>query len=80
MDWLAERAAQNTPALEFDSQTWTYSTLNTWVESMSAHLESKNQRGARVAIHLSNQPAYVALIHALARIGAVAVPLNLASH
>ncbi len=76
MDWLAERATQNTPALEFDSQTWTYSALNAWVESMSAHLESKIKRGARVAIHLSAQPAYVALIHALARVGAVAVPLN----
>jgi len=77
MDWLAERAAQNTPALEFDSQTWTYSALNTWVESIAAYLESCGvNRGARVAIHLSNQPVYVALIHALARLGAIAVPLN----
>ncbi len=76
MDWLAERATQNTPALEFDKQTWTYSALNTWAESIAAHLESEIQHGARIAIHLSNQPAYVALIHALARIGAVAVPLN----
>lgn len=76
MDWLAERAAQNTPALEFENQTWTYSSLNTWAESIAAHLESKIERGARVAIHLSNQPAYIALIHALAKIGAVAVPLN----
>ena len=80
MNWLAERAAQ-TPtniALEFDSQTWTYSALNDWAESIAAHLESRGiKSGARVGIHLSNQPFYVALIHALARIGAVAVPLNL---
>ncbi len=78
MDWLAERAAQNTPALEFNSQTWTYSTLNDWAESIAAHLESRGIKySARVAIHLINQPAYVALIHALARVGAVAVPLNI---
>lgn len=78
MDWLAERAAQNpsVPALEFNGQTWNYESLNTWVDSIAAHLESKVQRGARVAIHLSSQPAYIALIHALARIGAIAIPLN----
>ncbi|MBI5838590.1 MAG: o-succinylbenzoate--CoA ligase [Chloroflexi bacterium] len=80
MDWLAERAAQNpdAPALEFNTQTWTYSALNDWTESIAAILEARGiKRGARVAIHLSNQPAYVALIHALARVGAVAVPLNI---
>ena len=77
MDWLSARAAQNTPALEFDSQTWTTSALNAWAESIAAHLESRGVTcGTRVAIHLVNQPAYVALIHALARAGAVAVPLN----
>lgn len=76
MDWLAVRAAQDSPALEFDSQTWTYSSLNTWAESIAAHLESKVKRGARIAIHLNNQPAYIALIHALAKIRAIAVPLN----
>ena len=77
MDWLAARATQNTPALEFDSQTWTYSALNTWVESVAACLGSHGVgRGTRVAIHLNNQPVYAALIHALARIGAIAIPLN----
>jgi O-succinylbenzoic acid--CoA ligase len=78
MDFLLERATSNTPALEFDSQTWTYSALHHWAESIAAELEAqKINRGARVDIHLSNQPFYVALIHALARLGAVAVPLNL---
>jgi len=78
MNWLTERATQNTPALEFDSQTWTYSALNTWAESIAVELEvQKIDHGARVGIHLGNQPFYVALIHALGRIGAVAVPLNL---
>jgi O-succinylbenzoic acid--CoA ligase len=78
MDWLAARAAQDTPALEFEHQTWTYSALHNWAETIAVELEAQNiTRGARVGIHLNNQPFYVALIHALARIGAVAVPLNL---
>jgi O-succinylbenzoic acid--CoA ligase len=78
MDFLFERATQNAPALQFESQTWTYSALHEWAEAIAVELETRGiQRGARVGIHLSNQPFYVALIHALARIGAVAVPLNL---
>ncbi len=78
MDWLAARSAQHTPALEFEHHTWTYSALHTWAEAIAVELEAQHiQRGARVGIHLGNQPFYVALIHALARIGAVAVPLNI---
>jgi O-succinylbenzoic acid--CoA ligase len=79
-DWLAERAAQkpNAPALEFMGQIWTYSALNDWAESIAASLEVRGvERGARIGVYLSNQPVYVALIHALARVGAVAVPLNI---
>lgn len=79
MDWLAERAAQtpNAPALECNGQLWTYSALDTWAESIAVELEAQTiNRGVRVGIHLSNQPFYVALIHALARVGAVVVPLN----
>ncbi len=77
-DWLAARAAQNTPALEFNGQTWTYSALNDWTEAIAESLELRGvEHGARIGINLSNQPVYVALIHALARIGAVAVPFNI---
>lgn len=79
MDWLVERAAQsaNAPALIFDGHTWTYSALNDWAESIAASLEARGvERGTRIGIYLSNQAVYVALIHALARVGAVAVPLN----
>ena len=77
MPFLSVRAAQDSPALEFAGQTWTYSALNDWAESIAVELEAQNiSRGARVGIHLGNQPFYVALIHALARLGAVAVPLN----
>ncbi len=77
-DWLAARAAQNTPALEFNGQIWTYSALNDWTEAIAESLELRGvEHGARIGINLSNQPVYVALIHALARIGAVAVPFNI---
>ena len=80
MPFLFTRAKQtpNAPALEFNGQTWNYDSLNQWAESISALLEARGvKRGAHVAIHLSNQPVYVVLIHALARVGAVAVPLNI---
>lgn len=77
MDWLAERSSQDSPALEFDHQTWAYSTLHHWAEAIAIELEAQNiSHNARVGIHLSNQPFYIALVHALARIGAIAVPLN----
>lgn len=80
MDWLAECAAQkpNVPALEFSGQTWTYAALHESVAALAAMLAARGvTRETRVAIHLANQPAYVALIHALARLGAAAVPLNI---
>ncbi|MBI3170598.1 MAG: o-succinylbenzoate--CoA ligase [Chloroflexi bacterium] len=77
MDWLAERSSQDSPALKFNHQTWTYSALHHWAESIAVELETQNiSSKARVGIHLCNQPFYVALIHTLARIGVVAVPLN----
>ena len=78
-DWLAERAAQkpNAPALEFMGQKWNYESLNNWVEALVAGFEKRGvNKGTRVGVYLSNQPVYVALIHARARVGAVAVPLN----
>ncbi|MBM3179611.1 MAG: o-succinylbenzoate--CoA ligase [Chloroflexi bacterium] len=78
-DWLAERAAQkpDAPALEFMGQKWNYEFLNNWVEALVDGFKKREiNKGARIGIYLSNQPVYVALIHALARIGAVAVPLN----
>ena len=78
-DWLAERAAQkpDAPALEFMGQKWNYEFLNNWVEALVDGFEKRGiNKGTRIGIYLSNQPVYVALIHALARIGAVAVPLN----
>lgn len=79
-DWLAERAAQkpDAPALEFMGQKWNYEFLNNWVEALVDEFEKRGiNKGTRIGIYLSNQAVYVALIHALARVGAVAVPLNI---
>ncbi|GAB4548261.1 MAG: o-succinylbenzoate--CoA ligase [Anaerolineales bacterium] len=80
MDYLARRAIEipRAPAVQFKGKTWNYLALHQWADFLAHDLEKKGvHRGARVAIYLSNQPAYIALIHALARIGAIAAPLNL---
>ncbi|MBI5962851.1 MAG: o-succinylbenzoate--CoA ligase [Chloroflexi bacterium] len=79
MPFLAARAAQtpDAPALEFMGQKWNYEILNQWVEEFTDGFEKhKINQGRRVGIYLSNRPEYIALIHALVRTGAIAVPLN----
>jgi O-succinylbenzoic acid--CoA ligase len=78
-DWLAERAriSPQQPALVFEDETWTYAALNARVSRMCGALAGQGvARGALVAAHLPNNPAFVTLVHALARLGAVIVPLN----
>ena len=78
-DWLANQAAI-TPdqlALKFQDQTWNYRQLDDWAAQTAARLSALGVRpGAHVGLLLTNQPAYIALIHALAKVGAVLVPLN----
>ncbi|MBI5353563.1 MAG: o-succinylbenzoate--CoA ligase [Chloroflexi bacterium] len=80
MPFLSARVAQtpDAPAIEFMGQTWNYEILNHWVENFTNRFEQRqDSKGARVGIYLSNQPLYIVLIHALARVGAIAVPLNI---
>ncbi len=78
-DWLAERAAV-TPqklALLIGEQRWTYGELDTAVAHLTTFLHHKGIcPGQFVAALLPNSLEYVCLIHALARLGAVLVPLN----
>lgn len=79
LDWLAHRtqASPEKTALIFGDQSWTYAALNERVAVMCACLSAFGvQRGDRIGVRLANSPDYVLLIHALARIGAVIVPLN----
>ncbi len=79
-DWLAARAAASPQklALIFGEEQWTYGELDTAVSHLTAHLHQHGIRpGDFVAALLPNSPLYVCLVHALARLGAVLVPLNI---
>ena len=79
MDWLAERA-QATPealALLIGEGRWTYSQLDELTGRLSGYLQAQGVRpGDLVAALLPNSLEYVCLIHALARLGVILVPLN----
>lgn len=79
-DWLRwrSRASPDIPALKFGASVrWTWRDLDEQSDTASANLVSRGvKKGDRVALLMSPSEHYVALVHALARIGAVAVPLN----
>jgi o-succinylbenzoate---CoA ligase len=78
-DWLLWRATASPRALAVKAGPleWSFLELQEKVSSLSAALLSRGvARGDRVAILMSPSEGYVALAHALARIGAVGVPLN----
>ncbi|WP_420632080.1 AMP-binding protein [Candidatus Leptofilum sp.] len=78
-DWLSSRA-QATPnklALIIGTQHWRYGELNQMVNAVCARLQQEGiKSGDFVAVLLPNGLPYVCLIHALARLGAILVPLN----
>ena len=79
LDWLAHQALSRPQgiALMWGDRRWTYAELNAWVAAMAGRLAAAGVRaGDHVAVLMPNRPEYVALIHALARLGAVLVPLN----
>src|SRR5579859_3355388 len=78
-DWLAAQAHARPDgiALIATDRVWTYKSLNQAVGQMAgALLAAGVQRGDFVAALLPNSAEYVFLIHALARLGAVLIPLN----
>jgi len=80
LDWLAHRAevSPDHTALMYGDESWTYTALNQRVAALCARLsEFRIRAGERVAVAMPNSPDYVRLIHALARLGAVIVPLNM---
>ncbi len=79
LDWLAHRAAISPQkiALIFGERAWTYRELNELTAGLAAQLVAAGvEAGQRVATLMPNRAEYVGLIHALARLGAVLVPLN----
>jgi len=78
-DWLQARTqtSPHAPALIYGEERWDYAELNRRTNALAAHLTAQGvQAGQRVAALLPNSPLYVCLIHAVARLGAVLVPLN----
>jgi O-succinylbenzoic acid--CoA ligase len=79
LDWLAHRAeiSPEHTALMYRGESWTYADLNRRVATMCARLAQVGiKAGDHVAVALPNGLEYVGLGHALARMGAVMVPLN----
>ncbi len=78
-DWLAARTAASPAALALieDGGEWTYGALDRLVDQTTAWLREQGVApGDRVGVLLPNSLAYVALIHALTRAGAILVALN----
>ncbi|MFF5257861.1 class I adenylate-forming enzyme family protein [Actinomadura viridis] len=64
-------------ALVFEGRRWTYRELDADVSALAAGLAADGvARGARVAVVADNVPEFLILSLALARLGAVCVPLN----
>jgi O-succinylbenzoic acid--CoA ligase len=78
-DWLTARV-QATPrkiALIIGEEQWTYGELGQWVDAYCAGLITHGMTsGQHVAVLMPNGLTYVCLVHTLARLGAVLVPLN----
>jgi len=79
LDWLTQRAVSSPDeiALIDGRRQWRYAELNEWATDMAGRLRAAGvSPGNHVAVLMPNRPEYVCTIHALARLGAVLVPLN----
>jgi O-succinylbenzoic acid--CoA ligase len=80
LDWLAQQAEVSPEkiALIEGEQSWSYWELNRLVADMAGRLIAAGVRaGDHVAVLMPNRLEYVCLIHALTRLGATLVPLNI---
>ena len=78
-DWLQSRASSNPDrtALNAGGQSWTFTHLDQAATSLARQLASLGvTAGDRVATLLHNRPQSAILPHALLRLGATLVPLN----
>ena len=65
------------PFVITDEHTYTYEEIQAWSRRLAAGLIAYGvRRGDHVAMIMANYPEYVALKYAIARAGAVAVPIN----
>lgn len=80
LDGMLDAAADEYPARPFvitDDRAWSYSEMREWSQRLAGGLCRLGVGpGDHVALILANYPEFVALKFAIARIGAVAVPIN----
>jgi len=78
-DWLT-RCAENHPqrlAVQYDQVQWSFTELDNQASRIARQLATSGvQEGSRIALLAANSLFYVAFVHALARLGAILVPLN----
>lgn len=78
-DWLAKRAAisGDVIALYYSEKQWTFAELHNTTNRVVSWLQKNGvQPGDHVAMFQHNTPLFIKTVHALARLGAVCVPLN----
>ncbi len=78
-DWLRERVAvsPDVVALWIGAQRWTYGQLDRLVHGVYGRLQAEGVvAGDTIGVFMPNCLEYVCVIHALARLGAVLVPIN----
>lgn len=78
-DFLAARIERqpDAVALEFEGRSWAYGALGQCTEQLATWLAGKGvSEGDRVAVMSPNHPTMVMLLFALARLGAILVPIN----
>nr|WP_135826315.1 o-succinylbenzoate--CoA ligase [Halorussus ruber] len=80
-DWLAERARTSPEATALveaeDGTEWTYRELDSAVEETAGRLAALGaQTGDHLGVLMETRVAFVRLVHAAMRLGAVLVPLN----
>ena len=79
-DWLRHRAFSNPDrlALITGNIQLSFAALDQHVDQAADWLAGQGvSQGAHIALHLPNSLAFVELVHAISRIGAVLVPINL---
>lgn len=73
----AAAAYADRPFVITDDKTWTYREVAAWSRRLAAGLAARGVRsGDRVAMTMANHPEFVAFKYAIARLGAIAVPIN----
>ena len=78
-DWLCERVAvsPNSLALLIGDEQWTYAELDLLVNAVYGRLQTEGvQPDDKIGVFMPNCLEYVCIIHALARLGAILVPIN----